>query len=80
MTVIYQVETKMQNPHREHRDLYSDLDDAMSYYNGVKRNPDCLSIDVIKFADSEDFSLLKSQGAVASYYRNIDKDLEWKNN
>lgn len=67
MITIYRVETYMSNPNRYHADLYGDYDEAMSYFNGVKNNPNCESIEVIKLQSSEDFSLLKDVEIIASY-------------
>lgn len=67
ITTIYKVETKMRNPERQHSDLYTNYDEAMSYYNGVKENQNCESIEVMKLQNSEDFSLLKCVEVVASY-------------
>lgn len=67
MTTIYKAETKMRNPERQHNDLYTCYDDAMSYYNGVKENTDCISIEISKLQDSESFSLLECVEIVASY-------------
>lgn len=67
ITTIYRVDTKMKNPKREYMDLYTDYDEAMSYYNGVKNNPDCSSIEVTKLQNEEGFSLLKEVEIVASY-------------
>lgn len=67
ITTIYKVETKMRNPERQHNDLYTNYDEAMSYYNGVKENKDCISIEITKLKNSEDFSLLECVDIVASY-------------
>ena len=64
---IYRVDTKMENPDREHHDLYTNYDDAMSYYNGVKNNQDCKSIEVTRLEDTEDFSRFEEVEIVASY-------------
>ena len=66
-TTIYKIETKMKNPERQHNDLYTNYDEAMSYYKGVKQNQDCISIEVTKMQDRDDFSLLECVEVVASY-------------
>lgn len=67
ITTIYEVETYMKNPNRKITDLYADYDEAMSFYNGVKENPDCESIEVIKLQNDVGFSLLKVVEVVASH-------------
>ena len=64
---IYRVDTYMNNPKREHHDLYGDYDDAMSYYNGVKNNPNCESIEVMMLENTDEFSLFEATEIVASY-------------
>ena len=64
---IYRVDTKMENPVREHHDLYTNYDAAMSYYNGVKNNPDCISIEVTRLEDVNGSELLEEVEIVASY-------------
>ena len=67
VATIYRIETKMKNPERQHDDLCVDYDEAMSYFNGVKENKDCLSIEVTKLQNEEGFSFMKCVDVVASY-------------
>lgn len=64
---IYKVETKMTNPLRKCMDIYSDYEDAIGFYNGVKMNPDCASIEVLKMENTNNCSLFEVVEIVASY-------------
>lgn len=64
---IYKVETKMINPLREYMDIYSDYEDAIGFYNGVKMNPDCASIEVLKMENANNCSLFEVVEIIASY-------------
>ena len=64
---IYIGETKMINPVRVCMDIYSNYEDAIGFYNGVKMNPDCASIEVLKMENTNNCSLFKVVEIVASY-------------
>ena len=66
MTTIYTVDTFMKNPDRRHFDKRTDYDAAMSYFYGVRENPDCISIEVCKWTDSEDSDIMECE-VIASY-------------
>jgi hypothetical protein len=45
---IYKIYLKMSDSAREDISLWGDYDDAISYFNGVKRNPNCTNIIMTK--------------------------------
>lgn len=73
LVTIYRVTTTMCNPDRVHVDLRADEEASMAYFDGVKRNPDCISLTVEKLQSSEDNDFLEVTEELAHYYREEGK-------
>jgi hypothetical protein len=67
MKVIYRINSKFSNPPQEHSDLWGDYDEALGWFNGVKNNPDCVSMEMTKLQTSDDCSFFEEVEIVASY-------------
>lgn len=69
MTTIYKVILKAEKPDRTVADMRTDYDNTMSYFNGVKNNPNVISMEVEKWQDSEDSDVMDCVDTIAKYYR-----------
>lgn len=76
MMTIFRITTKMQNPERKHIDLYSDMDEAMGFFNGVRRNANCKSIEVTKLQNTDDCSKFDEVEVIASFSKETNYDDE----
>ena len=76
ITTIFKVITIMANPFREHIDLRTNREAALSYFNGVKNNKDCLAICVEEYANSENSDIIEYIETIANYKKenNTSKD------
>ena len=54
-------------PEYEHNDLWSDIDDALSYIEGVSNNDRCIRAELWELYTEDNFSLFKEDKCLFEY-------------
>ena len=82
MITIYRTKIEIKNPYRRIIDLWENKEDAMSFYNGVIKNEDCISGKVEKLQNSDGVTISNIEIVAVyndEYYHSLQFDnlIDW---